>query len=117
MVIFLFICLVAFSWARDCSTMQNQGMEPIDVLRTLWLRSKPASFFTRNGLPPLPWDLDKARSAVAPDSHGTCYVDYFQGRMIKTDVCAEALDFRLFDRDMGACAAFKALDSSYDKSP
>jgi hypothetical protein len=37
------------------------------------------------------------------------YIDYFQGRVIKTDLRGDAIDPRLYDRDNGAGAAERAV--------
>lgn len=43
------------------------------------------------------------------------YVDYLNGRVIKTDVSDDPLDFRLYDRDMGQGAGDRAIFAYLDK--
>ena len=51
------------------------------LLECLWRKSKPAAFFTMNGIPPPPYDKQEAKSRARNG-----YVDYACGRCIKTQI-------------------------------
>ncbi len=74
----------------DISTVNK-----VSLLKTLWEHSKPAAFFTMSGVPPPSWSPTGASEAVKG------YIDYFQGRMIKTDLSKNTADPYSYDRDYG----------------
>jgi hypothetical protein len=54
-----------------------------------------------------PMSIEQARALV--EAHGPGYVDYFDGRIIKTDLGQRPVDTRLYDRDHGEGAGERAL--------
>lgn len=79
------------------------GVDKVELLRKLWEKKKPAVFFAYHPHVPVPtFDDDLARKAV------TGYIDYFQGRCIKTDLSQDEADPRVYDRDEGE-GAFKRV--------
>lgn len=80
-----------------------EGVERVELLRAMWKRSSPAPFFRNRGIEPPGFSEEAAKEALEPKD-GHCFIDYFQGRMIKTDLCADELDPYLYDRDLGPCA-------------
>ena len=76
------------------------GIDKVALLRALWENSKPAAFFdtfvARNAnCKPPQFNEFAAQTAV---HH---YIDYFDGRCIKTDISGNKADPRLYDRDHG----------------
>ena len=70
----------------------NKGM----LLLELWSNSKPASFFSMNGMTPPPFNAEKAQGAAQRG-----YIDYYEGRCIKADLTGDDAEPRLYDRDFG----------------
>lgn len=77
----------------------------VDLLKGLWENMNPASFFTMNGFPTPEFDEKLALSAVEE------YIDYFQGRCIKTNISGTEVDPWLYDRDAGKDAFQKVVDA------
>ena len=71
------------------------GIDKVELLKALWKGMKPASFYMRTGVPPPSFDEKTAKEAVKK------YIDYFQGRCIKTDIRRNIADPCLYDRDAG----------------
>ena len=65
------------------------------LLKALWQNSKPAIFFTRSSISPPQFDDKAAELAVKS------YIDYFQGRLIKTDLSGNTASPSLYNRDYG----------------
>ena len=81
------------------------GLNRDDLLRALWNRSKPASFYLYNNFPAPPFDLSKKTKS---DEN---YVDYFCGRVIKANIySSDTVDPWAYDRDVddGAFASVVA---------
>jgi len=87
------------------ATVSIKGLDKNMLLKKLWQNAKPASFFVVNNLPPEEWD-DKAASKAV-----TNYVDYYCGRYIKCDLTGDEVSPRNYDRDYGAGAFAKVVDS------
>lgn len=67
-----------------------EGVDKNDLLKSLWENSSPSSFFTGNGLVPLPWKAPKFISG---------YIDYYLGRPIMMDISKDTLDPEKYDSD------------------
>jgi len=81
------------------STVNIAGLNKVALLKALWEGSKPAIFFKFNPSVPIPtWDDQMASKAV------NNYIDYFQGRLIKTDLSKDEADPHSYDRDYGSGA-------------
>jgi hypothetical protein len=85
------------------NTIDIKGVDKVALLQELWSGVKPAAFFA--GHPSLipPFNTAMARDAVGG------YIDYFQGRCIKTDLSKETANPGMYDRDAGAGAFAKAV--------
>ncbi len=68
----------------------------LELLRLLWEHSKPASFFIQSGLKSPEYDETLAKQAIEQN-----YIDYFQGRAIKTDLSGDLADPYGYDREHG----------------
>lgn len=73
-----------------------QGVDKFELLKQLWLQRQPAVFFRVNQRTPPEWDDEKAREALARG-----YIDYFQGRCIKTDLSKDTVDPSRYDQENG----------------
>jgi len=73
-----------------------KGIDKVQLLKRMWENMQPASFFRLNVMSPPPWDQKHAAEAVANG-----YIDYFQGRSIKTDLSKDTIDCRSYDIDAG----------------
>lgn len=71
------------------------GLNKVDLLHHLWKRSSNAAFNVARGIR---YEFDEAKAANAVDK----YIDYFQGRMIKSDLTHSCVNPWLYDRDTGA---------------
>jgi len=82
------------------TTVDITGLNKDVLLRALWTRSQPASFFKINGVIPPPFDLNQAKCQL---QNG--YADYVCGRVIKADIYnKDTVDPYSYDRDNGTCA-------------
>lgn len=84
--------------------MSIVGVNKIELLRELWTAQKPASFFSYYPEAKVP-KFDDAEAAEAIKA----YIDYFQGRCIKTDISRDTASARMYDRDAGQGAFAKAV--------
>jgi len=75
------------------------------ALKALWISSKPAAFFTFSGAMSPPFNEADAITAV------TSYIDYFCGRLIKTDISGDIANPWGYDRDFGSGAFQRVVDS------
>ena len=73
-----------------------KGLDKVELLRRLWENQSPEIFLMLIGLPSPPFNEELAKHAVVE------YIDYFQGRCIKTDISGDVADTRLYDRDAGS---------------
>ena len=81
------------------------GLDKVKLLRALWDSSKPASFFRIDGVPPPKWDDRTAERDVKT------YIDYHQGRAIKTDLTGDEADPWGYDREYGPGAFQRVAES------
>ena len=80
---------------RSANELDISDLDKVELLRQLWQNMQPASFFTMSGRTPPEFDRALAATAVVR------YIDYFQGRCIKTDLSYNVVDTRLYNRDAG----------------
>ena len=80
---------------EDTTKVNIKGIDKVKLLKELWLASAPAKFFSFRGMETPPFDEKLAMKAVLK------YIDYFQGRAIKTDLTEDVVDVWLYDRDAG----------------
>jgi len=80
------------------------GLDKVQLLRELWNASKVAAFFTMSGIPPPSWNEALAREQIGS------YVDYFQGRVIKSDLSGDMADSFGYDRDNGQGQMQRVVD-------
>ena len=66
------------------------------LLHRLWLGSSPALFFALSGLSPPKFDEEACITALECG-----YVDYFQGRAIKTNISGDIAETFYYDRYNG----------------
>lgn len=75
------------------TTADISGLNKVELLFNLWSnQSFIAPAYTGN---PLMFDDENAKKAV------TRYIDYFNGRPIKTDLSKDIVDTWLYNRDAG----------------
>ena len=86
-------------------TISIAGLDKAAVLQALHQDSKAQGMgflhFDKNGL-----TIDQCRECLEQD----CYVDYLQGRVIKTDFTGDSLDQWGYDRDNGEGCMAKVVD-------
>lgn len=74
-----------------------KGLDKDTLLKALWTRLPPESFFIFNGIPPPSFNLVEAKSQLHDG-----YADYVCGRIIKADIYNEDIvDSFSYDRDNG----------------
>lgn len=72
------------------------GIDKVKLLKALWMNQSVASFFGNfKALAPA-FDEELAKEAVKD------YIDYFNGRCIKTDLSKDLINPWAYDRDAGA---------------
>ncbi len=72
------------------------NLDKVELLKKLWTNMKPASYFTFHTSVMVPKFNDElAKKAVKN------YIDYFEGRCIKTDLSKDTVDPWSYDRDAG----------------
>jgi len=81
------------------------GLDKVALLNALWTNSKPAVFCTFSGMTPPSFDSAQAQEAVIK------YIDYFCGRLIKSDLTSECVDPCGYDRDYGQGAFQRVVNS------
>ena len=89
-------------------TIDISGLDRVELLLRLWTNMKPAAFFAMSGRPSPSFDESAAKKVVGD------YIDYFQGRAIKTDLSKDEVNPRLYDRDAGS-GTFKRVVESMRK--
>jgi len=87
------------------------GLDKVDLLYELWSNTSPASFF--NAMPHIAPEFDAAEARKAIHS----YVDYFCGRCIKCDLCADSVNPHSYDRDAGDGAFAKIVERMRRTAP
>ena len=80
-----------------------RDLDKVQLLKNLWIRQTPASFFEMSNVKPPQFNQKLAYNAVKS------YIDYFQGRCIKTDLSHDYIDPYLYDRDAGKGAFEKVV--------
>jgi len=80
------------------------GLSKTELLRKLWERSTPASFFTMSGIPAPKLSEKELEKSV------TGYVDYLSGRVIKCDLTEDTAYPQMYDRDNGIGAFQSVVD-------
>jgi len=81
-----------------------EGVDKAEVLASLYNRSKPLGmgfFHAVDGN----MDAAEARDLLSKET----YFDYLKGRVMKVSFRKDVLDTRLYDRDNGNGAAYKAI--------
>lgn len=87
------------------SNVNIEGINKVQLLKALWLKSSPASFFSNGLISPPSFDDRTAEAAVLQ------YIDYFCGRCIKCDLTTNEVDPYLYDRDFGTGAFARVVAS------
>lgn len=78
-----------------------------ELLYQLWLKQKPAAYFSMMGRQSLPYDRTTAKASADRDG----YVDYACGRCIKATIFGgDEVDPSLYDRDAGAGTFQEVVD-------
>lgn len=93
---------------RTMTSINISGINKTDLLKALWTKSRVASFFALGRLPAPLYNEVLARDAVFD------YIDYFQGRVIKSDLSGNTVNPEGYDRDNGEGSFKKIVDSVSD---
>lgn len=80
------------------------GINKIKLLKALWRNAKPAFYFYTVNSQAFDGGA-KAQAAVKK------YIDYYDGRCIKTDISADSALPALYDREYGAGAFQRVVNS------
>lgn len=78
------------------SKIDISGIDKVKLLKGLWENQGVAAFFAMYNRSAPSFDEQGAREAVKS------YIDYFNGRCIKTDLSKDLVDPWAYDRDAGA---------------
>lgn len=81
------------------SIIDIAGLNKVELLRALWDGQVVARFFEGRNIPHPIWD-----SVVATEAVDRGYIDYFQGRCIKTNLSGDTVDATKYDDDAGVGA-------------
>lgn len=84
-------------------TVNIKGIDKVELLRQLWKNQKAIGFHKMVGTL-YEFDIQLASKAVLK------YIDYFQGKVIKTDLKDDDVDPWLYDRDAGEGAFAKVVN-------
>jgi hypothetical protein len=71
------------------------GIDKVTLLYALWSNVSPAIFYDMKFIVPPSFDRSRAARAVQQ------YIDYYDGRCIKTDLSGNSVNPYLYDRDAG----------------
>jgi hypothetical protein len=77
------------------STVDISKVDKVKLLKALWVNATPAIFFQQFGVTPPSFDEEGAKDAVKK------YIDYYNGRCIKTDLSQNTARPNGYDRDYG----------------
>ena len=77
------------------SGVDISNIDKVQLLRALWNESKTAGFFSSGNMITPAWDDSEASTAVKR------YIDWFQGRVIKSDLTGNIVDPWGYDHDNG----------------
>jgi len=97
--IFVFALLLHALVAKDTRLVDVSGVDRDQLLQCLWDNSKPAAFYTAQGLKgPSRLDLQGEKNRALDG-----YIDYASGRLIKAPIYQESnlIDPMMYDRDNG----------------
>lgn len=83
-----------------------RGIEKSVLLKALWEKSKPASFFTLSRMNPPPMDQNEFNTALERGK-----ADYLSGRVIKMDFSGDSVEPSGYDRDNGKGSVQRIVDS------
>jgi len=97
---------------RNNMSINIKDLDRDRLLEELWNRSKPALFYTSTGLPAPVFNLEKYKREISEDG----YIDYFCGRLIKTNLSGDIVDPYLYDRDNGEGAFQSVVDKLKNKN-
>ena len=86
------------------SSVDISGIDKRALLKALWLNSKPAAFFGISSMS-APGYEEPSESVLAK------YIDYYCGRLIKTDISKDEASSWGYDRDYGQGAFEKIVRS------
>lgn len=78
------------------SNIDISNLDKSKLLYCLWKGQVTAGYFTATGTTPPDYNEAGASKVVANG-----YIDYYQGRAIKTDLSKDIVDPWLYDRDAG----------------
>jgi hypothetical protein len=87
-----------------------KGINKNDLLKELWNNSNIAGFYNQHSIPFPEYDVIKAEEAVKN------YINYFQGRVIKSDISQDIANTWGYDRDMGEGSFKKCVDKLRNNS-
>ena len=82
-----------------------KGVDKVALLKVLWEMSSPASFFIMSGRTPPKWGETGDPIEAVKD-----YIDYFCGRMIKSDLTGDSASPSMYDRDIGEGSFARAVE-------
>lgn len=82
------------------SSVDISGLNKVELLERLWNCSRPAAFFAMTGLR----SPDFGSEGPSPSVAVRKFIDYYCGRVIKTDLSKDFVDPFLYDRDNGTGA-------------
>lgn len=83
------------------------GLSKAKVLKALYDSAKPQGMGFLH-FQPGPMDIEEAERIVS-ERFG-CNQDYLKGRVLKIDISEDEFDPRLYDRDNGEGAAYRAIE-------
>ncbi|ARF10071.1 hypothetical protein Indivirus_11_15 [Indivirus ILV1] len=86
----------------DSNSVDISGLDKIELLQNLWNSTRTFGYGHLSG------KTDGFNASAAPTAVKS-YIDYFQGRPIKTDLSKDHADSRLYDRNAGLGTFFKAI--------
>ncbi len=87
------------------SEVDIAGLDKKEVLKQLWLGSKPATFFVMSGIEPPNYDPKEAENAIKREN-----IDYLCGRAIKCGIYGNKLINYRYDSYNGEGTMQKAVD-------
>jgi hypothetical protein len=87
------------------------GIKPAALLAALYNNSIPLGMGVLHYEPGRMSEEEAERLIAERAENGRAYFDYLKGRVMKVEVGGDALDPRLYDRDLGAGAAARVVAS------
>lgn len=98
--IFIFLLVIMSSASSKISI---RDLDKPQLLFELWKNSPVAHFYVN--FPSLAPKFDAKKAVIAVDT----YIDYFEGRCIKTDLSQDEVNPAMYDRDAGEGAFAKIV--------